>query len=73
MYVTSAHTKAAFEPSSNGAENNAIVVMAIGTGANKRYGLILPHFDFVLSTIIPISGSLIASKILPIRMIVVPC
>ena len=73
MYVTSAHTNAAVEPSSKGAENNAIVVNAIGTGENKRYGRILPHFDFVLSTIIPITGSLSASKILPIRIIVVPC
>ena len=72
MYVTSAHTNAAVEPSSNGAVNKRIVVIAIGTGEKRRYGLILPHLDFVLSTIIPIIGSFIASKILPIRIIVVP-
>ena len=73
MYVTSAQTKALPEPSSNGAVNKSIVLIAIGTGENRRYGLILPHLDFVLSTIIPITGSLSASKILPIKIIVVPC
>ena len=72
MYVTSAHINAAVEPASNGAVKSKIVQIAIGIGAKSKYGLILPHFDFVLSTIIPITGSLSASKILPIRMIVVP-
>ena len=56
---------AAVELFSNGAVNNSTVQMAIGTGANSSYGRILPHFDLVLSTIMPIIGSLSASKILP--------
>ena len=36
MYVTRAQTKAAVEPSLNGAEKRAIVVIAIGIGENKR-------------------------------------
>ena len=33
-------------------------------GTTKRYGLLFPILDFVLSTIIPIIGSVIASIIL---------
>ena len=38
-----------------------MVITQIAGGTNKRYGRHLPHFVFVLSTIVPIIGSLIAS------------
>ena len=46
-----------------GERNSKQVDTAIIAGENKRYGLNLPHFVCVLSTAIPMIGSLKASKI----------
>ena len=54
----------------NGPAKNRIVAIAIGMGIPSRYGRSLPIRVRVLSTIVPISGSLTVSQIPSINSMV---
>ena len=51
-------------------QKRSVVATAIRNGDHSRYGLNFPYFVCVLSTIMPITGSFRASKILATKMIV---
>ena len=64
MYVTAAYATRPLPSSDGGAENIRMRITALVMVPMRSQGRNLPHFVFVFATMIPMIGSLKASKIL---------
>ena len=69
-YLYGKHNNTFNAPDTGKTVNVRMLKIARNGGPNIRYGLNLPHLVLVLSAILPIIGSLIASQTLAINMII---